>query len=204
MVEKRDAGRDHRLATVASCSLIGSLILSGTLMGLFLRYRRRRAGTAVKYLEADDSSVSTIAQPLFHSQCSWCYISETGMCKWCSGEAEDIVDDGDSEWNRGGGGNLFIDYQQNGWRSVINLPDISPGGSLKRENSTSPSRGSRSPGAATRGARATLANSTTTTTTTVPKRSFRGDGIYQVQRPRNMPEPPRKAKSRPWRELTLE
>ena len=178
-------------------------------MWLIIRCRRRRrAKAAVKYLKVDDSSVSTITQPSVHSQCSWCYISETGMCKWCSsGEEEDIVDNGENEW-RWSGGNLFIDAKQTGWRSVINLPDISPGGNLKREGSVSPNgsfrQGSRSPGAVTRGARATLANPTTTITTTTPKGNLRGDGIHQVQRPRNVPEPPGKAKVRPWRVNTPE
>lgn len=140
------AAHSHFLAIIVSLSLVAGLSILALSMGCFLWYRRRPKPEHEKPVQPTIDLSSTNKQPEIqetrglhvgdaaaaaigssdrreNSDCAWCYISSTGLCKWCSGEAAD-----DEESNNDGPSTLdqlAVDertIKDRGWRSVLNSP----------------------------------------------------------------------------------
>lgn len=173
----------HIVALICSFAIIGSLLLSAMAMTLCLWCRRRRRGRRGRrrtYTKSNRASTATVIaestadgsgkRPLLAlaSQCSWCYIAESKVCKWCAGEAEDVCDNKSDSLREG----LYVscaDLKYNGWRSVLHTP--------------APSR-TRSPAAPRSPERSFGSLSSLSTIcpggSTVAKKSFRPSGVYEV------------------------
>lgn len=175
-------------------------MLAALSMALFLWYRRRHPtpatltsitdpSTTAPSSAASDSATATEkalrgGAGSSAQDCSWCYIAESGVCKWCSGEADDDAEEAEDSkrsWSPAARGRLVVetaDLKQSGWRSVLNSPSVSRNPSPRgggrspvdsvmgreRERERSPG-GGRSPGGSITGN---------------GKRSFRPGGIYEV------------------------
>ncbi|KAF8537951.1 hypothetical protein BDD12DRAFT_806546 [Trichophaea hybrida] len=203
-------GEDNRIAVIVSCALVGFLVFGALSMLLFLWYLRRYPNPGVtsypkpnieRTMPEDKPSSSQL-------ECSWCYISENDLCKWCSGEAQDRYDEDededDDDIRRGKKGKelrLFLDTRQNGWKSAIISPERSPVASVDGDRAwtlavlnmrdggiKSPNRtdGRVSPVDSASG-----------------KKSFKPGGIYEVQSWKEMPEAPRRAVVKRGRESPI-
>lgn len=122
----KDAGKQNsnseQLAIILFCSIVGVLFISIILMAFYLWYRRwqLRHSTAAPQLTTDAPEQGNRPPESDATGCSWCYIAEDKVCKWCSGEAED-EDEGSARIRR----SLLVgmaDLQQSGWRSVLTSP----------------------------------------------------------------------------------
>ncbi|CCX07752.1 hypothetical protein FPQ18DRAFT_65995 [Pyronema domesticum] len=188
-----DKDDNHQLAIIISCSLVGFLVFGAAIMYLTFRLRRRQA-VLQRPAGNEKSATSTTADerpPPPETQCSWCYISDKELCKWCSGEADDEdINHHTSERKRSEKGRLFLDTKQNGWRSAINSPDVTPRGSVIGSGTTTPAPGAAGPAhqnTGREGVRSISPQISINETLNTPggsvqgKRSFRPGGIYEVQ-----------------------
>jgi hypothetical protein len=148
----------HLLAIIITCSVVGVLLLSAIGMGVFLWYHRRHVTVAAPeqppsgfndekrsspHPGFEDIEIEAPQRPPPARQCSWCYIAENKLCKWCAGEAQDDED----HVQDAGRGRLHVDttdLRHNGWRSVLSSPAPS------RPPSRAPSRNPTPPGSRSR------------------------------------------------------
>jgi hypothetical protein len=127
----------HLLAIIITCTVVGVLLLSAIAMGVFLWYHRRHVPAPApeqvqpsgfndekrrSHSGFEDIEIGAPQRPPPAAvQCSWCYIAENKLCKWCAGEAQDE----DDYVQDAGRGKLLVDttdLKHSGWRSVLNSP----------------------------------------------------------------------------------
>jgi hypothetical protein len=190
---------DNRLAVIVSCALVGFLVFGAISMLLFLWYLRRypnpKAASHPK--SSPESSITLTGEKPSSSQleCSWCYIAENNLCKWCSGEAqdhyEDDDDDDDDRRRKGKQLRLFLDTRQNGWKSTIISPERSLETSVDGDRAWTLAVLSMKEGGVQGPNK--IDGRISPVESVTGKKSFRPGGIYEVQPQQEMPEAPKKA-----------
>ncbi|KAF8244839.1 hypothetical protein K440DRAFT_635774 [Wilcoxina mikolae CBS 423.85] len=191
-------GEDNRIALIVSCALVGFLVFGALSMLLFLRYLRRYPNSRVtSYPKPDIEQITPEDKPSSSQlECSWCYISENDLCKWCSGEAqdhydEDEDDDGIRRGKKGKELRLYLDTRQNGWKSAIISPERSPVTSVDGDRAWTLAVLSVRDGLVKSPNK--MEGSVSPVDSVSGKKSFKPGGIYEVQPQKEMPGAPRKA-----------
>ncbi|KAI5820738.1 hypothetical protein BZA77DRAFT_83764 [Pyronema omphalodes] len=196
-----DKDDNHQLAIIISCSLVGILIFGAVIMYTFFFFRRRRQ-TGIQgsipsssHNDNDNEKKQSPSSPrdndagISQTQCSWCYISDQGLCKWCSGEASD---DEDVTYKRSEQTGLFLkDTKHNGWRSAImdGMPSARGSVAPSVSGASTPApvimgregREGRDGRCIPQMQQMVVDTQIQTQTQVLGKRSFRPGGIYEVQ-----------------------
>lgn len=124
---------------------------------------------------------NTTPRPKAQPACSWCYISESGVCKWCAGTSEPEAADAVSAMPQR---QLFVeavDLKEFGWRSALSSP-VPSGHNTPRM--------ARSPVGSIRSGRESRSASPAASVA-AGKRSFKPGGIYEIAPPPALAEPPK-------------
>jgi len=124
------------LAVVITCALLGLLVLCAVGMCAYLLHRQRQSPPMISRPVSTELMVIR-RKGMIATDCAWCYISEAKLCKWCSGEADEEMEEYKGE-------KMLVDEWaagEHGWRSVLGSSQLRKVGSRSESRSESRATG---------------------------------------------------------------